>query len=222
MHADEITRVAQQIAVQKDDALDIRPAAAGEKQRQPRRDAADALDHHLLIARPIGAEPHPALRLRLVHRLERHRRRIDGAQRRGDAFDDGRIGAEFRAVEPVEIGLRQFMLQRRRKQRHQHGKAVTVDRGDDGDEIGDNFLPLLLVACHQRADVERNPHMIETDPMQFIEIEQSQRRERMRIGRIGVGLRSRRRRVVAGNSKNSTSVAPRLNVAAQDRRQQSC
>ena len=38
------------------------------------------------------------------------------------------------------------MLQRRRKQRHQHGKTVTVDRGHDRDELVDDVRLLLLVA----------------------------------------------------------------------------
>ena len=106
----------------------------------------------------------------------------------GDTFDHGGIGAEFRAVEPVEIGLRQFVVQRGREQRHQHGKPVAVDRGHNGDKLIEDILLLLRVTLQQRADVERNAHMIEADPPQLIEIEQRQRRQRARIGRIGVSF----------------------------------
>ena len=36
--------------------------------------------------------------------------------------------------------------------------------------------PLSLVAVQQRTDVERNAHVVEADPAQFVEIEQAQRR----------------------------------------------
>ena len=80
------------------------------------------------------------------------------------------------------------MLQRRRKQRHQHGEAVTIDLGNDGDQVLQDLPPLPFVALHQRADVERHAHVVETDPVQFVEIEQRQRRLRARIRRIGIGL----------------------------------
>ena len=188
MHADEVAPVAQQIAVELDNALDIRPAAAGEKQRQPRRDAADARDHRPLIGGPVGAEIDMALRLRLVHRLERHHAACDATERRGDALDHRGIGAEFRTVEPVESGLRQFVMQRRRKQRDQHGEAMAIDRRHYGNELFEDAVLLLRAALQQRADVERHAHMVEADPVQRVEVEQRQRRLRMRIGRIGVSL----------------------------------
>ncbi len=133
-------------------------------------------------------------------------------KRRGDALDHRRIGGKFRAVETVEISLRQFMLQRRRKQRHQHGEPVAIDRGDDRDQLVEDFPLRRVVDLHQRTDVERHAHVIEADPMQ---------RRRNRTDRAPPADRERPDRhrlckpsspVVLGNSKNSTSVAPRLNV----------
>ncbi len=96
-----------------------------------------------------------------------------GGERRGDALHGGQIGAEFRAAETVEVSLRQLVLQRRRKQRHQHGEAVPVDFRNDGDQLLEDFPPLPFVALHQRTDVERHAHVIEADPMQFVEVEQT-------------------------------------------------
>ena len=67
------------------------------------------------------------------------------------------------------------MLQRRRKQRHQHGEAVPIDCGNDCNQLIEDCLLLVRVDLHQRPDVERNAHVIEANPMQLVEIEQIER-----------------------------------------------
>ena len=81
------------------------------------------------------------------------------------------------------------MLQRWRKQRHQHGKTVPVNLPNDRDEVVDDRAALLLVALHHRAEIEGQTHVVEANATQLVEIEQRQRLSRARIGRIGVNLR---------------------------------
>ncbi len=65
---------------------------------------------------------------------------------------------------------------------------MTIERVNDRDQLIDDLLSLRFIAQQQWADIERNAHMIETDPTQRVEIEQAQRRQRMRKWRVGIGF----------------------------------